>query len=582
MQVKTNQIFKLLAIVSFILLTRNLFLLKFVQPVGYVVDIYSMFPLNFYLALMFCYLVGTFLVLNGKKALGTLILCLNHFEILIIPYMLGYYLMGRADDMTYIGEYLQIANSGHFASWDIYPASHIIGASISVISNLEAHSTSFIIPIVFSFIFIAGIYLFSRLLFSDSCIHSLVLVSSFILYLGTYNFLNVPHALFFALMPLYLWILYKYSKMHNNVSIPIIFILMTLLIPFTHPFIILFLVIVFLFHMLPKILPATYMEVLLIPKIKVNSFLILVISFMVWFIYNNTIMLSFRRRYLSFINIASESVFFKTTDKLAKINFNILEYIKLISFFYGRYIIPTLFIFICIIFIYFNRDVIKKDSFKKYPYLIALYVILLFTQIILLINPLISHQPDRIVNLNFIVYAQVPLFAYSLYLLFLEKSKSYSRIILVCGILLFVWSLTLFGGFDSPNVSRTNVALTYNEVYGMEWFYEVKDNSLITLPLTQLNRFYDLSGNHYKADSLNFFPDHFGYSNNSNNLMQINFKPGLQSYIVILTIDELLYQEVQGYINVGRYNKSDFVRFRKDLSVNKIYASTNIEIFKSN
>src|SRR5659263_631832 len=153
MKIKINQIFTLLAIVCFVLLTRNLFILRFVQPVGYVVDIYSMFPLSFYLAFMFCYLVATFLVLNGKKVLGTLILCINHFEILIIPYMLGYYSMGRADDMSYIGEYLQIATSGHFADWDIYPASHIIGASISLISNLEAHSTFFIMPIVFSFIF---------------------------------------------------------------------------------------------------------------------------------------------------------------------------------------------------------------------------------------------------------------------------------------------------------------------------------------------------------------------------------------------------------------------------------------------
>jgi hypothetical protein len=184
-------------------------------------------------------------------------------------------------------------------------------------------------------------------------------------------------------------------------------------------------------------------------------------------------------------------------------------------------------------------------------------------------------------NLNFVVYAQVPLFACALYLLFLEKSKSYSRMMLVCGILLLVWSFSLFGSFDSPNVSRNNVALTYNEVSGMNWFYKVKDNSLISIPLSQLNRFYHLFGNAEKGDAMKYLPDHFGYSNNSNNFMEINLNPGLSSYIVILTIDELLYQEVPAYAHVGRYNKYDFVRFRNDLSVNKIYASTNIEIFKS-
>ena len=581
MSVKTNQTSILLAVVCFVFLTRNLFILKSVQPVGYVVDIYSMFPSSFYLTLMFCYLVATFLVLNGKKTLGTLILCLNHLEILLIPHMLGYYSMGRADDMSYIGEYLQIANSGYFSSWDIYPAIHIIGSSISLISNLEAHSTSFIIPIVFSFMFIAGIYLFSRELFSDSCINSLALVSSFILYLGVYNFLNVPHALFFAFMPLYLFHFYKYFGAHNNMSNSIIFILMTLLIAFTHPFIILLLFVVFLVHMLPKIIPTANMKILRIPKISLSSFFILITSFLLWFINCTAYQNSFKGNYISFINKVTEPVSFETADKLTKIHFDISDYMQLLSFFYGRYAIPTLIIFISFIIIYFNRHIIKRESFKNYPYVVMLYIVFLIIQIILLFNPIFSHQPDRIMNLNFVVYAQVPLFACALYLLFLRQSKSHSRIVLVCGILLLVWSFSLFGAFDSPNVYRTNVALTQNEVFGMEWFYEVKDESVISIPFSQIERFHDLFGNFQTIDLLYRPPDHFGYTNNSSNFANINLYEGQKSNIIILTIDELLYQEVPGYMTVGRYTKEDFDRFRNDISVNKIYDSINIEIFRS-
>jgi len=238
MMADKNQIFSLLSTVCFILLIRNAFLLKFVEPVGYIVDIYSAFPFDFYLGFIFCYFVASFLVLNGKKIIGVSILCLNHLEILLIPYKLGYYSMGRADDMSYIGEYLQIANSGHFANWDIYPATHIIGASVSIISGLETNFTSFIIPILFSFIFIMGIYLFSREMLPYPCIKSLVIVSSFILYLGIYNFLNVPHALFFAFIPLYLFVMYCYfnSKKHN-VPFSLIFVLVTLLISYTQNFV---------------------------------------------------------------------------------------------------------------------------------------------------------------------------------------------------------------------------------------------------------------------------------------------------------------------------------------------------------
>ena len=581
MQIKINQIFTLLSILCLVLLSRNLFILRAILPVGYVVNIYSMFPLSFYLSLITCYFIASFLVLNGKKIIGTLILCLNHIEILIIPYMLGYYSMGRDDDMSYIGEYLQIANSGHFASWDIYPASHIIGASILMISNLEAHYTSFIIPIVFSFVFIAGIYLFSCELFSDSCIRSLVIVSSFILYTGIYNFFNVPHALFFSFMPLYLCIFYRYIKRYNNPFFSIIFVTMTLLMPISHPFIVFFLFVIFLFHLAPKFISALNLEVLRVPTIKVSSFLILAVSSMGWFIYNNTLMESSRIQYREFIHKTTVPVFFKTTEKISKLNFSFFDYIKLVSFYYGRYLIPGFIIFASVIYLYYHKNLFKRSLFKNYPYPLVLCVILIFTELVLILNPIISHQPDRITNLNFVVYAEVPLFACALYLLFLMNSKSFSKKLLVCSICLLVWGLSLFGCFDSPNVYRENVALTYNEVCGMKWFYESKDESIVSVPVRQINRFHDLSGEKEKKDRLKDIPDHFGYVDSSGSFAtNLNLDESL--YVIILTLDELLYQEVPGYKAVGRYTKEDFDRFRNDASVNKIYDSLNIEIFRFN
>lgn len=580
MQTNTNKIFILSSLLCLFLQINNLFLLKDVQQVGYLVNIYSIFPACFYLSLITCYFVATFLVLSGINKIGTLLLFLNHIEILIIPYMLGYYSMGRADDMDYIGEYLQITNSGHFASWDIYPASHIIGASISMISDLEAHNTSFTIPIVFSFVFIAGVYLFSRELFSNSCINSLVIVSSFILYLGIYHFLNVPHALFFALIPLYLCFFYKHIKGYNNTSFATTFVILTLLIPITHPFIVFFLFMVFLFHGTPKLLSASNMEVLRIPKVKVSSFLLFSVSFLGWFISNESLMKQLGISYISFVNSVTVPVAFETASKLIKINFSFFDYIQLFSFYAGRYIIPTIIIFVSGIYLYSHKDLLKTGVLNNYPYLFVFFILLLFTQLVLLFNPLISHQPDRIMSLNFAVYAQIPLFACALYLLFLRKSKSFSNKLLVCGILLLVWSLSLFGCFDSPYVYRTNAALTYNEVCGMEWFYELKDESNVSVPLSQINRFHSILGDHKKQDSLMHIPDHFGYVNSSGNFRNnLNLDESL--YVIILTIDELLYQKVPGYKAVGRYTKEDFDRFRDDTSVNKIYDSVNIEIFRS-
>ncbi|AKB34392.1 hypothetical protein MSSIH_3702 [Methanosarcina siciliae HI350] len=583
MKADKNQIFLLLSTVCFILLTRNAIILKFIEPIGYIIDIYSAFPFNFYLGFIFCYFAASLLILNGKKMIGVSILCLNHFEILLIPYMLGYYSMGRADDMSYIGEYLQIANTGHFAYWDIYPANHIIGSCIYIISGLEVNLTSFIVPILFSFIFIMGIYLFSRKMLPHPCIKSLVIVSSFILYLGIYNFLNAPHALFFAFIPLYLFVMYSYfSDKKYNVRFSIIFVLVTLLIPYTHPFIVFFLTVIFLFHLISKIPSISQLGILKMPSVNLVSFLILAVSFFSWLIYSEKLMGNLRRSYIGFINKVTEPVFLEAADKLNKVNFGFLEYVNFVSIFYGRYLFPTIFIIASFIFIHNNRNLLKNNIFMNYSCLIALYILFLFAQLILLINPFISHQPDRIMNLNFILYAQIPLFALSIYVLFLRKSKSIYSISLVCLILVSIWAFSFFGCLDSPRVSRANAALTYNEVEGMSWFYNLKDdNSIVVVPLSQINRFHDLFGKKDTKDSLKHFPDHFGYSNNSSSIKEGNLELDCHFYIVLFTIDELLYQEIPSYAKVGRYYKSDFIRLRDDTSIYKIYDSMNIEIFSS-
>jgi hypothetical protein len=79
-----------------------------------------------------------------------------------------------------------------------------------------------------------------------------------------------------------------------------------------------------------------------------------------------------------------------------------------------------------------------------------------------------------------------------------------------------------------------------------------------------------------------FIPDHFGYGNDNRSFAEINLKTSEQAYIILLTTDELLYQKVPGYMEVGRYNTQDFYRFRNDNSINKIFDDMNIEIYDGN
>jgi len=570
---------RLLLSFGFLLIFNNMTILYFHHPQGYVEDIYSILPASFFGALILCYLISSVVLLSEQgivRKFGIFLLILNHVTILLIPSMLGYYSMGRFDDVTYIGEYVHISRTGAISDWNIYPGSHILGATLSIISGLPANGAAFVMPIVFSFIFVGGLYLCCHFFLKMEKLVNIAVLSSFILYLGPYNFLNVPHALFFAYMPLFIFILSVYIKRPNFATAALVLI-PTVLVPFMHPFIVLFVFALFLIlilfgRVLNRFIQGDYWR-------ATRPFLILSTGFLSWFMYCDQLLGNFEMSYRHYLQRTTEPVLLETVDKLARINVDIFKITKLLFVYYGRYMIPLVVIGIALILVYLKRDKFSQFLKNRMQFFLILYIMFLVAEAALFLNPMFSHQPDRMTNLNFMVYAQVPLFVLSLSALF-TKSKFFNRqMILLLLLLAGTWGLSLFGTFDSPNIFRANVALTCNEVEGMEWYYEVRDSENIIVPWSQIGRFHDLF-NTGESDKRIPIPDHFGYDSSHRSFADMHLKNDLQSYAILLTYDELLYQEVPGYMEVGRYNAGDYARFRNDQSVGvKIYDNLNIEIY---
>lgn len=570
---------RILLIFSFLFIIHNLLILYFHKPQGYMVDIYSVLPLSFFCATIFCYLISSFILLFNQdkyEKIGILLLILNHVVILLIPYMLGYYSMGRADDMTYIGEYIHIRETGSIAGWDIYPGSLILGASLSLMSGLPTNGVAFVIPAIFSFLFISGLYLYCRFFLRDILLMNVAVLSCFILYLGPYNFLNVPHALFFAYIPLFIFILSRYI-LKIDFANTILLLIPTILIPFMHPFIVFFvfslLISLVLFdRILSQFIQGSY-------RCAIRPLTILLMGFFSWFIYCNTLLGSFRFSLQSYLQKTSEPILLQTAEKLVKINVDLFKVIKLLFIYYGRYFIPLFIIIIAFILVYLKREKISQIFKNRMYFFLSFYTISLVVEAILFLNPLFIHESDRMTNLNFIVYAQVPLFVLSLSLIFMKVKFFNRQAIILLLLLTFTWSLGLFGALDSPNIFRPNNALTYNEVNGMKWFYETRGSENTIVPLSQIDRFHDLFDDR-DSDKLIKISDHFGYDSSSRTFAEINLKSGQQGYVILLTYDELLYKEVPGWKEVGRYSARDYFRFRNDRSVHeKIYDNVNIEIY---
>lgn len=578
---RLGQIIKSVLIIAFILLTYNIYKLAISEPVGFIVNIYEAMSPFFIPVLIFCFSIASIAMMLGNSKFlrnaGIILLFLSLLAILLIPYAFDYYSMGRADDMSYIGEYLHIVNTGSFSEWDIYPASHILGASISVINGIYPNIASFIIPICFSLIFVVGMYLFGKLLYHGTDYNNILLISLFIPYLGMYHFLNTPHALFFAFIPLYFFSIFKYINT-GSVHHAIISIIFSLLFPFTHPFILFFIVIFQISLVLLNRVKETWLPSN-IGRLN-NIILIQVTTFLAWFIYSAVLLGSFSRAINAFLLRYTEPVLYETTEKIAKVGFDPISFIRFVLLYYGRYIIPTLFIIIVLTF-YCRNYHNKSDLKHSVEFLLLTYAISIFIELILFINPIISHQPDRMTNLLFLVYFQIPFFAIAAFIYIEHKGRilrsSTTKKIVVIGVLISTFGISIFGMFSSPYILGTNTALTINEADGMKWTYEFRDGQNMSAPISQIGRFHDLFDDGSR-DNLTYIPDHFGYKTDTSlSFISIVNRSG-PLYIILMKIDITMYEEVPGWKNVGRYTYTDFYQFNSDSSVNRIYSGEDIYI----
>jgi hypothetical protein len=73
---------------------------------------------------------------------------------------------------------------------------------------------------------------------------------------------------------------------------------------------------------------------------------------------------------------------------------------------------------VALILVYLKRDKISQFLKSRTHFFLIFYIMFLVAEAVLFLNPMFSHQPDRLTNLNFMVYAQVPLFVLALSVVF--------------------------------------------------------------------------------------------------------------------------------------------------------------------
>ncbi|HET8687422.1 MAG TPA: hypothetical protein VFM18_12280, partial [Methanosarcina sp.] len=480
----TNNILNLITSISLILLVYSLFVLRGIQPEGYTVDIYEQLPLHFYLTLLLCYLSACFLLLAYRKLSAVLILLLVHTTAMIIPYMLGYVSIGRGEGFSYIGLAGQspLCNLPGFSN--LSPTGPLLVSSLAQVSGLEMSALSYFLPVFFSIMFITGMFLFYRIFMSREKLVIVTFLSSMIPYFGHFQTSAASYYLTFCLIPLYLFVL-RSALSDKNRAMAVCLLLMMPLIPLSHPFIFAYLVCVsLLLNLSSTVLKPGFLRKILSlnflfpdafhsagKKVPVFIFLsftsggfLLCAKYAPQFLDTFTSNLIWRAKTL----VAAG---FSTVPGAEN---GFIEFVHLFNLYYGKYYIPLIFILINSVIVWQNRKRFCHHFVRRYPRFLALYIATFFLELAFLLNPFIPYPPDRFANLSFIIFAQIPLLGYSLYIIFLRKGYTLGLISALL-VLCLLWTLGFFTCYSSPHTGGISEAISQNEVEGIQWLSGVKE-----------------------------------------------------------------------------------------------------------
>ena len=476
----TNNVLNLITSISLLLLVYSLFILRGIQPKGYTINIYEQLPFHLFLTLLFCFLSACIMLLAYRKMSAVLILFLVHITVLTIPHILGYVSVDTGGELSYMG---LVGEDGLFSLSNSSPTGPLFVSPLALVSGLEPWVLSYFLPVFFSIMFITGMFLFYRIFMSREKLVSVAFLSSLIPYFGHFQASAAPYYLCFCLVPLYLFVL-RNALSDKNRAMGVCLLFMLPLIPLAHPFIFAYLVC----FSLSLIFSSTILKSGFLRKIRSLNFLsgssrgrkfpiFIFLSFALGgFLLYAKYAPQFLDVFLSTLVLRTETLMATAFSRVPGTENGFFEFVHVLNLYYGKYYIPLIFILINSVIVWQNRKRFCHHFVSRYPRFLILYIVTFFLELAFLLNPFLPYPLDRFANLSFIIFAQIPLLGYSLYVIFLRKGYTLglgSAVLVLC----LLWTLGFFTCFSSPYTGGISEVVSQNEVKGIQWLSGVNKNS---------------------------------------------------------------------------------------------------------
>lgn len=632
-----TRIYKLLSIVSFVLITSALIVIA-TTPVAteYELSIYNAYPLGFWVLIATAFACGIGILIHQAFAeeksnwwiAGLCIVIFSNALFLGLPFFHAYAFYPTGDALTHLGYMKDIIVTGHLGQANYYPIVHILGVDILSITGLPRGAATNLLFVFFSVLYLLNMYLLATTLASRR--GQILLITAFACPLIFSFFHGCIHPSMFSIfiLPLLLYFYHRaVSSPANKAQNIALLFLVALLMTLFHPITALFAIAVLLVFAL-----ASYLHRKLAPaanpgsqlRTSKNSTKVALITGVVMIVFFSSWYLSFPNIRRSFSTVYSwlgyeitgpaiepsptepspiqppvkQSLFQKLIQTLSKAAITLTQTLALFIARYGAVFIYLLMALILSIVV-LRKSLVKKFKRKGGQQLDFIYSIQFLVALLISAYMLFGYA----VEYNEIRIARFPLLMATILggLVIYEfihtdstqrvnldrfrpGGKAFVGIITV--LILAAGVLSIFNVYGSPMTVRPNSQVSLMEIAGTVWFSSHQDrDSVVVESNLYLKRFEDFN---FGLESRSFkrakvdpepIPSHFGYDENGSIGQTFNSEEGYLLTCEFNRINVMIFPE-NVRDEVRQYSEEDFAKLRADPVVAQIYANSGFEVWR--
>ena len=546
---------------------------------GYEISIFRALPFAIWILLFFVMVIAIGLIVHAVAYdstwgwfFGAILLLLFNSIILSLQFIRGYYLYAISDPFAHIGTAGEILATGYFSN-NIYPAVHLVGATISMLTGLPAIHGMIILPLFFTLLFIIFTYLLTHSVSNNNRCAILSLAVATPLLFAYFHLTPYPHALAILLFPLLFFLYFRNLNTPSRGGSILLFSFLVMYV-FIHP-----LIVVVMITSLFAAEVAKWVWYRRIPSahspLSGNAALFALCSFFLWFAYFTGSGIPARQITQ---RVSQETV---TTIRRAQeldpvFHLDLPHFVELTIKMYGHLAIylACAAVACCLAILFLKR----KEVQHRNVFLFSIVFVTSMLSYMVMANQTGLVTMGRLFSANAGIWA-TPVLVSVFFLLLVRPGKagidrgSRSGTIIVVLLLVLSCFIGVMSSYRSPWIYQQSWQVTHMDMAGTTWMgtHSVE------------GRFgYEPMGFGGRYRNPNF-PRHFGYARNpfaGDSLYQDTYVV-LTSRFIEANKDSALqyYMNVPWYLGRQGFDSSDFTRFQNDPMVDKIYKNREFSVF---